>query len=149
MQWTAQHPEMLRLFQLAASEAGFAAQLHRGEQVAVDEAAAQIAEAMDAGLIAESDAVLIAQAMIGVMHRLVARRLLDDAGIDAAVAVLPPRRPRRHRRLGATPPRLRRRLTSSPRPSRPAIERPTWAVRRCDPDAVGSVAAAARGRPLT
>jgi TetR/AcrR family transcriptional repressor of mexJK operon len=86
MTWTAQHPEMLRLFQLAASEAGFAAQLHRGEQVAVDEAAAQIAEAMDAGLIAESDAVLIAQAMIGVMHRLVARRLLDDAGIDAGVA---------------------------------------------------------------
>src|SRR6478735_8628116 len=67
-------------------EAGLASQLHRGEQVAVDEAAAQIAEAMDAGLIAESDAVLIAQAMIGVMHRLVARRLPDDAGIDAGVA---------------------------------------------------------------
>src|SRR6478735_2869143 len=85
MTWSAEHPEMYRLFQIAASEEGFANALHRGEQVAVDEAAAQIREAMDAGLVPDGDAVLAAQAMIGVSNRLLARGLLDDAGIDAAV----------------------------------------------------------------
>ena len=42
-------------------------------------------KAMDAGLVPDGDAVLAAQAMIGVSNRLLARGLLDDAGIDAAV----------------------------------------------------------------
>jgi TetR/AcrR family transcriptional regulator, cholesterol catabolism regulator len=86
MRWSAEHPEMYRLFQLAASEEGFAKALHRGEQVAVDEAAAEVRAAMAAGRIPDGDPVLIANAMIGVSNRLLARGLLDASGIDAAVA---------------------------------------------------------------
>jgi len=85
MTWSAEHAEMYRLFQIAASEEGFANALHRGEQVTIEEAAAQIREAMAAGLIPDGDAVLAAHAMIGVSNRLLSRGLLDDAGIDAAV----------------------------------------------------------------
>lgn len=85
MQWSAEHPDVYRLFQIAASEEGFANALRRGEQLTVDEAAAQIREAMDAGLVPDADAVLTAQAMIGVSHRLLAHGLLDADGIDAAV----------------------------------------------------------------
>jgi AcrR family transcriptional regulator len=88
MEWSVEHRDVFRLFQLAAGEARFATILRTGEKGAVSDAARHIRSAMDAGLVAPGDPQLLAHAMLGVTTHLVQRHLLDPGPvtIDQAVA---------------------------------------------------------------
>ncbi|MCU1453328.1 MAG: acrR3 [Acidimicrobiales bacterium] len=88
MEWSVEHRDVFRLFQLAAGEARFASILRKGEKGAVSDAARHIQSAMDAGLVPRGDPILLAHAMLGVTTHLVQRHLLDGGKqvIDDAVA---------------------------------------------------------------
>ncbi|MCU1352879.1 MAG: acrR3 [Acidimicrobiales bacterium] len=88
MEWSVEHRDVFRLFQLAAGEARFATILRKGEKGAVSDAARHIQGAMDAGLVAPGDPHLLAHAMLGVTTHLVQRHLLDPGApaIDQAVS---------------------------------------------------------------
>src|SRR5574338_674973 len=69
--WSLAHPVLNRLFQFAATDERFSPGLRKGQQVAMRDAARQIADAMAAGEIPEADAELLAHAMIGVHTHMV------------------------------------------------------------------------------
>lgn len=90
MQWSIEHRDYFRLFQFAATDERFSGGLRKGEQVTVNDAARQIAEAMEAGAIAEGDPVLLSHALLGIhthLVHLVHRGVLEptDEMVDAAV----------------------------------------------------------------
>jgi len=71
MEWSIEHPDFFRLFQFAATDDRFNGGLRKGEQVAVNDAATQLSEAMDAGEIATGDPVLLSHALLGVHTHLI------------------------------------------------------------------------------
>ena len=71
MRWSIDHADYFRLFQFAATDERFSAGLRKGEQVAVKDAAAQVAEAIEAGEVAPGDPVLLSHALLGVHTHLV------------------------------------------------------------------------------
>jgi len=90
MEWSIEHRDYFRLFQFAATDDRFSAGLRRGEQIAVTDAARQLADAMEAGEIAAGDPELLSHALLGVhthLVHLVHRGVLEptDEVIDTAV----------------------------------------------------------------
>ena len=90
MRWSVEHPELFRLVQFAGSDERFNRGVHKGQQIAVRDAASHIDDAMAAGEIPKADAELLAQMMIGVhthLVHLIHQGLLEssDEVIDAAV----------------------------------------------------------------
>ncbi|NLD76593.1 MAG: TetR/AcrR family transcriptional regulator [Acidimicrobiales bacterium] len=90
IQWSVEHPEHFRLVQFAASDERFSQGVHKGQQVAVRDAAAHIDDAMAAGEIPKADPELLAQMMIGVhthLVHLIHQGLVESTSevIDAAV----------------------------------------------------------------
>lgn len=71
IEWSLEQPVLVRLFQFASTDERFAGLLRKGEQIAVEDAARQIQDAMDAGEIPVADSGLLAQAMLGVHTRIV------------------------------------------------------------------------------
>ena len=87
MEWSVEHRDVFRLFQLAAGEARFATVLRKGEKGAISDAVRHIAAAMDAGVVTKGDPNLLAHAMLGVTIHLVQRHLLGTPdAIEDAVA---------------------------------------------------------------
>ncbi len=86
--WSAQNPDLVRLVAFAWTDDRFASMLRRGEQVALDDVAAHVSDAMQRGLVADGDPLLLAQAMIGVTTSLT-RQLMrgSTAGPPAQAAV--------------------------------------------------------------
>jgi AcrR family transcriptional regulator len=71
MEWSIEHPDYFRLFQFAATDERFSEGLRKGEQVAVRDAARQVADAIEAGAIAPGDPILLSHALLGVHTHLV------------------------------------------------------------------------------
>jgi AcrR family transcriptional regulator len=80
--WSERNRDLQRLVQQAATEKRFAPSLRRGQEVAVDDAAKHIKEAMAEGRIADADPVAVAHAVIGVTTHL-ARVYLYEKGQPA------------------------------------------------------------------
>jgi AcrR family transcriptional regulator len=80
--WSERNRDLQRLVQQAATEERFAPSLRRGQEVAVDDAAKHIKEAMAEGRIADADPVAVAHAVIGVTTHL-ARVYLYERGEPA------------------------------------------------------------------
>ena len=71
IEWSIEHPDFFRLFQFAATDDRFNVGLRKGEQVAVRDAARHLADAMEAGQIANGDPELLAHNILGVHTHLV------------------------------------------------------------------------------
>jgi AcrR family transcriptional regulator len=84
MEWSAEHRDLLTLFQFAASEERFAPALRRGQEVFVADAARHVKEAIAEGQIPDADPVLIAHAMFGLSTHL-ARTYLHESREDPAL----------------------------------------------------------------
>ena len=80
--WSERNRELQQLVQQAVTEERFAASLRRGREVAVEDAAKHIKEAMAEGRIADADPVAVAHAVIGVTTHL-ARVYLYERGEPA------------------------------------------------------------------
>ncbi len=91
MRWSAEHRDLVNLFQFAATEERFAPSLRAGQEVAADDAARHVKEAMAEGQIADGDPTVLAHSMLGVAGHL-ARTFIHERGdspeavADAAVA---------------------------------------------------------------
>lgn len=70
MAWSAEHRDLITLFQFAASEKRFAPTLRRGQEVALADAVRHIKEGIVEGRIRDADPVVLAQAVIGVTTQL-------------------------------------------------------------------------------
>lgn len=79
MAWSDRHRDLQKLVQFAATEERFAGSLRRGQDVAVEDAARHLKEAMAEGRIADADPVALAHAVIGVTTHL-ARTYLHEKG---------------------------------------------------------------------
>lgn len=86
IQWSVDHPEHFRLVQFAATDERFSRGVRKGQQVAVDDAARHIGDAMDAGEIPRADPALLAQFMIGVHTHLV--HLVHQGTVEATTEVI-------------------------------------------------------------
>jgi hypothetical protein len=91
MTWCHDHRDSLTLVQFAATEARFAPVLRAGQEVAVDDVARHVKEAMGSGRAADQDPELVAYAILGVVQQLARTFLLGrhapvDEVADAAVA---------------------------------------------------------------
>lgn len=75
--WSHEHRELERLVEFAAIDVRFAAAIRKGEQTVVNDAARHVADAIEAGLIPESDPESLARAMFGVATALTRRHLRD------------------------------------------------------------------------
>jgi AcrR family transcriptional regulator len=80
--WSERNRDLQQLVQQAATEERFAPSLRRGQDVAVDDAAKHIKEAMAEGRIADADPIAVAHAVIGVTTHL-ARVYLYEKGEPA------------------------------------------------------------------
>ena len=91
MQWFSEHRDSLTLFQFAATEERFAPVLRAGQEVAVDDLARHLKDAIGAGRAVDQDPQVVAYAILGVVQQL-ARTFLfsrdEPVGrvADAAVA---------------------------------------------------------------
>jgi AcrR family transcriptional regulator len=88
--WWAEHPEITNLVQFAATEAGFAKALRRGQEVALGDAASHIKDAIAAGEVRDEDPDVLAHAVLAVTTHF-ARELVqgrgDDPDATAALAI--------------------------------------------------------------
>lgn len=90
IQWSVTHTDHFRLVQFATTDERFAARVRKGQQVAVQDAATHLSDAMKEGEIPLGDAELLAQLMIGVhtylVHQVVQGQVeVSDEVVDAAV----------------------------------------------------------------
>jgi AcrR family transcriptional regulator len=91
MQWFSEHRDSLTLFQFAVTEERFAPVLRAGQEVAVDDLARHLKDAIGAGRAVDQDPQVVAYAILGVVQQL-ARTFLfsrdEPVGrvADAAVA---------------------------------------------------------------
>jgi len=89
--WLSENRHLFALFEFAASEERFMPLLHRGQDVVIADVTRHVMDAMDAGLIAETDPLVVAHALLGVTNQL-ARTFVLHRGdpaeevADAAVA---------------------------------------------------------------
>ncbi|CAN5850251.1 TetR/AcrR family transcriptional regulator [soil metagenome] len=71
IEWSLEQKVFFRLFQFAATDDRFTDNLRKGEKVAIGDAARHVADAMAAGEIPDSNAEVLAHAMLGVSTHLV------------------------------------------------------------------------------
>ncbi len=88
--WSIEHPEVIRLVMFAWTEEQFAKDMRRGRRIVISDTARHISRAMDAGLIEQGDARVMATAVRGVSDELarqfaISGDLLDDSVIETAV----------------------------------------------------------------
>lgn len=76
MQWWADHHDLYMLIEFARTEASFASGLRKGEKVALSDTQKLVEEAIAAGTIPDGNAVVIAQAILGVSSILARTQLL-------------------------------------------------------------------------
>ena len=91
MQWFSEHRDSLTLFQFAATEERFAPVLRTGQEVAVDDLARHLKDAIGAGRAVDQDAQVVAYAILGVVQQLARTFLFSrdepvERVADAAVA---------------------------------------------------------------
>lgn len=94
MAWSAEHHELNKLVQFAATEERFAPALRKGQEVAVRDAARHVREGIERGQIKDLDPDLLAHAILGVTSQL-ARVFLherhqpaDEVAVAAVTVVL-------------------------------------------------------------
>jgi AcrR family transcriptional regulator len=91
MAWSAEHRELITLFQFAATEERFGPALRRGQDTAIDDAVRHVKEGVVEGRIRDTDPALLAHAILGVTAHL-ARTFIHERKepvgevADAAVA---------------------------------------------------------------
>jgi AcrR family transcriptional regulator len=83
--WSAAHPEILRLVMFGWTEETFAKALRKGRRIAIGETARHVREAMDQGLIAEGDPVILATAIRGVTDELSRQYVMGGRPLDEQV----------------------------------------------------------------
>jgi AcrR family transcriptional regulator len=71
MRWSAEHLDVQKLFQFAATEERFAPALRRGGEVAANDVIRIVKQGIDDGRIRDSDPVVLAHAILGVTTYLV------------------------------------------------------------------------------
>jgi AcrR family transcriptional regulator len=76
MEWWAEHRELYVLIEFARTETSFAPGLRKGEKVALEDTRRLVQEAMDSGAIADGNASVVAQAVLGVSSVLARTQLL-------------------------------------------------------------------------
>jgi len=80
--WLSENRHLFTLFEFAASEERFVPMLRRGQDVAVADAARHVMDAIAAGLIADSDPLIVTHAILGVTNQL-ARTFVLQGGRPA------------------------------------------------------------------
>jgi AcrR family transcriptional regulator len=91
MAWSAEHRDLITLFQFAATEERFAPALRRGQEIAIDDAVRHVKDGIVEGRIRDSDPAVLAHAILGVTGHLARtfiheRKEPTDDVADAAVA---------------------------------------------------------------
>lgn len=86
MSWWSEHRDLYVLIEFARTEASFQANVRKGERVALADTQRLVQDAMDAGAIADGDAVVVAQAVLGVSWALARTQLLRGRREPQAVA---------------------------------------------------------------
>jgi AcrR family transcriptional regulator len=76
MAWWAAHRELYVLIEFARSEASFASGVRKGERVALEDTRRLVQEAMDSGAVADGNASVVAQAVLGVSSVLARTQVL-------------------------------------------------------------------------
>lgn len=76
MRWWSEHRDLYVLIEFARTEASFASGIRKGERVALADTQRLVQDAMDAGLIPDGNAVVTAQAVLGVSSVLARTQLL-------------------------------------------------------------------------
>jgi AcrR family transcriptional regulator len=76
MAWWEAHRELYVLIEFARTEASFASNVRKGEKVALEDTRRLVQEAMDTGVVADGDASIVAQAVLGVSSVLARTQLL-------------------------------------------------------------------------
>jgi AcrR family transcriptional regulator len=90
MRWSAEHRDLLNLFQFAATEERFAPALRKGGEVAAGDVIRIVKEGIAAGEIRDGDPVMMAHAILGVsayMSRVFIHEQSDDPDVVADEAV--------------------------------------------------------------
>lgn len=97
LDWSAAHPEVIRLAMFAWTEERFAPAVRRGRQVTIADTARHVQAAIDEGLIADGDAELLAASVVALTDELGRQLALsntegpmpaDPAVADAAVRMV-------------------------------------------------------------
>jgi AcrR family transcriptional regulator len=91
MAWLSENRHLFTLSELAASEERFRPMIRRGQDVAVADAVRHVKDAMAAGLVADTDALVVTHAILGVTNQLARTFVLErgdppDDVADAAAA---------------------------------------------------------------
>lgn len=87
LQWLSDHAEVMRLVDFAWTEGTFAADLHKGLEISLEDTARHLREAMQAGLIPAGDAITMAIAIRGITEEVtrVSAAGLGEVDVDAVV----------------------------------------------------------------
>lgn len=87
LEWLSDHTEVMRLFDFAWTEQTFAADLHKGLEISLEDTARHLREAMRAGLIPSGDAKTIAIAIRGTTEEVarVSAAGFGEVNVDAVV----------------------------------------------------------------
>jgi AcrR family transcriptional regulator len=86
MEWWATHRELYVLIEFARTEASFASGVRKGERVALEDTRRLVQEAMDSGAIADGNATVVAQAVLGVSSVLARTQVLGRGRPPSEVA---------------------------------------------------------------
>lgn len=86
MDWWVDHRDVYVLIEFARTEASFAPGVRKGERVALDDTRRLVQEAMDSGAIADGNASVVAQAVLGVSSVLARTQLLGRSRPPQEVA---------------------------------------------------------------
>lgn len=76
MQWWADHRDLYVLIEFARTESSFASNVRKGEKVALSDTQRLVQDAMDTGAIPQGNALVVAQAILGVSWALARTQLL-------------------------------------------------------------------------
>ncbi len=92
MEWSAKHPEILKIVMFAWSEENFAGAMRRGREIMVSDTAQLIQQAIDLGQIIDGNAFMMATALRGITDELSREYALVGSAqpsdlIDTAVRV--------------------------------------------------------------
>jgi len=91
LEWSAEHRDLVTLFQFAATEERFAPALRRGQDIAIDDVVRHVKEGIVSGRIRDGEPTLLAHAILGVTGHLSRTFIHEraeptDEVADAAVA---------------------------------------------------------------
>ena len=90
--WYRENPDTLRVTMFCWTEELFASALRKGRRISVSDTARHVTDAMEAGLIPEGDAGLMATAILGIIDELgrsaiLGTKRIDEEMIDFAVSM--------------------------------------------------------------